>query len=317
MGQQLILFYLLSLGVFGLIFGSFANVLVWRVPRGESVVSPGSHCPACGHAIRPFDNVPFVSWMLLRARCRDCGAPIHWRYPLVELLSAVLWVLAGVVFGPTPRALVAVVLFYLLLVLSFIDLDVMRLPNVLVATVAGVGLAAAVASEATGVRLAPLLPPIPLGWLARPLPSALAGVALGAGLVGAIGAAYALVRHRAGFGMGDLKLAAAAGPFLGPYVLLALMFGSFFAVIGGVALALSKGEGPVGQRRFPFGPFLALGIVLTAVAGPTLHGVVRGARPLMRAAVADVTTEVKARMRAADSTLDVLECAITSGGGAV
>lgn len=261
--------YLVALGALGLIFGSFANVLIWRFPRGESVVSPGSHCPKCGNPIRPYDNVPVVSWLLLGARCRDCGTPIHWRYPVVEALSGVLWVAAGLRFGPTPRAAVAIVLFYMLLVLAFIDLDTMRLPNKLVGTLAFVGLAAALASQFTGLAFAPLTPLPVGGLLATPVGAALLGVLVGGGFVALLTWGYALVRGGSGFGMGDVKLIAVAGLFLGPYVLIALLLSSAFAIAGSFAL-VRGGEGPVRSRRFPFGPFLACGIVTAALAGPAI-----------------------------------------------
>jgi leader peptidase (prepilin peptidase)/N-methyltransferase len=113
--------YLAVLAVSGLLFGSFANVLIWRVPRGESIVRPASHCPSCGRPIRPLDNVPIVSWLVLRGRCRDCGERIDIRYPAVEALSGLLWLAAGLAFGPTPRAAAAVAFFYLLMVLAVID----------------------------------------------------------------------------------------------------------------------------------------------------------------------------------------------------
>jgi leader peptidase (prepilin peptidase)/N-methyltransferase len=104
--------FLTLMGAFGLIFGSFANVVIWRLPRRESLSQPPSHCPKCGTPIRPWDNVPIVSWLLLRGRCRDCGEPISWRYPAVEALSGALWVLAAAIYGPTPACIVAVVFFW-------------------------------------------------------------------------------------------------------------------------------------------------------------------------------------------------------------
>lgn len=263
-------FYLLCLAVFGLIFGSFANVVIWRFPRGESLATPGSHCPACGHPIRARDNVPIVSWLLLRRRCRDCGAPIAWRYPAVEALSGALWVAAGVAFGATPRAAVAVVLFYLLLILSFIDFDLMRLPNALVALLAGIGVCAVAVGQLTGIPLAPLTAPVAGGVLGEPVWNALAGVAAGGGFLLIVSGLYALVRGRRGLGFGDVKLIAAAGLFVGPYIVLALLVGSGLGLVGGVSLVVGGGEGPMGQRRFPFGPFLAAGIVVAALAGPAL-----------------------------------------------
>ena len=265
-------FYLLCLAVFGLIFGSFANVVIWRFPRGESVSTPGSHCPGCGHPIRPTDNIPVVSWLVLRGRCRDCGSPIAWRYPAVETLSAVLWVAAGLAFGFTPRAGVAVVLFYLLLILAFIDLDVMRLPNALVALLAAVGFGAVLAGQFTGAPFAPLTPLPTTGWPGQPVGGALLGLALGAGFLGLISGGYALVRRKRGLGMGDLKLVAAAGLFLGPYVLVALLMASAFGLVGGLPFVLRRGDGPMRQRRFPFGPFLAAGIVAASLIGPPIVG---------------------------------------------
>ena len=269
-------FWPLSLGLFGLLFGSFANVLIWRFPRGESVAFPGSHCPTCGHAIRWFDNVPILSWLVLRGKCRDCGSPIAIRYPLVELLSGLLWAGAGLRFGPTAQSVLCAVFFYVLLVLTFIDLDTFRLPNAIVATLAVGGVTAAVVSQLTGIALAPLtlaggatvgVSAGIAGWLGGPLVSALAGAALGAGLSGGIAALYSRTRGRTGLGMGDVKLLGAMGLFLGPYVLLALFAGSLAGVVGGLAGAVHSGESAT-ARRIPFGPYLALGGVLVALAGP-------------------------------------------------
>lgn len=263
-------FFLLSLGVFGLVFGSFANVVIWRLPRDESLVAPGSHCPRCGTPIRPYDNVPIVSWLLLRGRCRDCAEPISWRYPAVEATSGVLWIAAGVRFGATPRTAVAIVLFYLLLILAFIDLDTMRLPNVLVGVLAIVGLAGVVVAQLTGAPLVPLLQlPLP-GRLGSPVFSALLGVLLGVVPLGLLAVAYRGIRRRRGLGAGDLKLLAAAGLYLGPYVLVSLFIGSLLGLVGGIALSVEHGAGTMGTRRFPFGPFLAAGIVAAVLAGPAV-----------------------------------------------
>lgn len=265
-------FYLVALGVFGLVFGSFANVVIWRLPRRESVVSPGSRCPSCGHPVRPLDNVPLASWLVLRGRCRDCGAPIHWRYPLVEGLSGALWVSAGLLFGLTARAGVAIVLFYLLMILSFIDLDVMRLPNVLVVVLAVAGVVFVAVSAGTGLPLAPLTWAPAAGLFASPLASALVGAVAGSGLLALISAGYRLARGRNGLGMGDVKLMAAGGLFVGPYVLLALFLGSALATVYGLSVAGLKKQPEEGVLLvpIPFGPFLAAGLVLAAAFGPAL-----------------------------------------------
>lgn len=255
--------------LFGLLFGSFANVVIWRLPRGESLVAPGSHCPQCGHAIRWYDNIPVLSWLVLRGRCRDCGAPIPARYPLVELASGVLFALAVVRFGATPQALVAAAVFWLLLVLAVIDLDHMRLPNALVATLGGIALAGALVFELAGVPLTPLVGVSASGIFSHPLAVALAGALIGAGFSGAVAAAYAGLRKRSGLGMGDVKLLGALGLAIGPYVLLALFAGSVLGVAGWAIGSKARGrEG----ARIPFGPFVAAGGLIAALAGPEMLG---------------------------------------------
>jgi leader peptidase (prepilin peptidase)/N-methyltransferase len=222
----------LILGLFGLLFGSFANVVIWRVPRGESVSSPGSHCPRCDTPIAWYDNIPVVSWLVLRARCRHCGEPISWRYPAVESAMGAAFAVAGWTFGLSVRGLLACVLLFMLLTLSLIDLDTRRLPNVLVAILAAAGLIGAVLAQVTAVPAAPLIGQADAGLLAQPLVAALLGALLGAGLSFAIALVYALARGRQGLGMGDVKLLGALGLFLGPYVLLAYLLGNVLGVGG-------------------------------------------------------------------------------------
>jgi leader peptidase (prepilin peptidase)/N-methyltransferase len=260
-------FFLVTLTLFGLLFGSLANVVIWRVPRGESIVSPGSHCPSCGRPIAWYDNVPVLSWLLLRARCRACGEAISGRYPLVETISGVLWLAAGLRFGISVETAVCAALFYLLLVLSFIDLDTYRLPNVLVAIVAAVGAVAAVAAQVMGGSWAPLVGLTADGLLAQPVPVALAGCAIGAGLTALIAGVYGAVRGRTGLGMGDVKLLGAMGLFTGPYVLMTLGIASLIGAVVGMAASRRSGES-LAMQQIPFGPFLALGCVLTVLTGP-------------------------------------------------
>ena len=118
--------------IFGIVFGSFGNVVIWRLPRGENLSHPGSHCPKCDHAIRWYDDVPLISWLVLRAKCRDCGEPISGRYPLVELLSGVLWLSVGIVYGMNAAVLVGVPLAYLLLLAFFMNHDGNRIPNAII-----------------------------------------------------------------------------------------------------------------------------------------------------------------------------------------
>jgi leader peptidase (prepilin peptidase)/N-methyltransferase len=263
--------FVVLMGAFGLIFGSFANVVIWRLPRGESLSVPPSHCPKCGTPIRAWDNVPIVSWLLLRGRCRDCGEPISWRYPAVEALSGALWVLAGAIFGPTPVCAVAVAFFWALMILAFVDLDTGRLPNTIVGGLAVVGMAAVLASQyIPSSSAAPLVGLATSGPMSQPAVAALAGAVLGGGISTGVAGAYALVRHRAGMGFGDFKLLAVMGVFMGPYVLLVIFFASVIGAAVGVWAARRAGASDAATFRVPFGPFLAIGAVLAVWVGPPL-----------------------------------------------
>lgn len=264
-------FYLILLGAFGLLFGSFGNVLIWRVPRGESIVSPPSHCPRCGHELRWYDNVPVVSWLVLRGSCRDCNAPISPRYPIIELSSGALWVLAGWWWGVSAAAPLAIVFFYMLLVLSAIDIDTRRLPTPLVAVIGAAGVLAAVTAQMTGLPFGPLAALATTGWLAQPVIASGLGLAAGAGTAVVVALLYRMVRGREGLGFGDVRLLGAMGLVLGPFVLLAYVLGNFIGVLFAVPQALLlRGKGTLAARSIPFGPFLAAGGVLTALWGPAI-----------------------------------------------
>ena len=263
-------FYLLALFVFGLAFGSFANVVIWRFPRGESLSHPASHCPSCGTPIKWYDNVPVVSWLLLGRRCRACRVEIPVRYPVVELLGGLLWLAAGMQFGLSPQLPAAMFFYYLLLILAFIDLDTKRLPNSLVALLALVGLAGAIAAQVTGIAIVPLISAGD-GLLASPLTASLVGAAVSAGAALLIALAYQGVRKRQGFGMGDVKLLGAIGVFLGPFGLMTFLVGSVLGAAYGLLAARAEGRSLL--DTFAFGPFLALSAVLVTLGGPTVwHG---------------------------------------------
>lgn len=255
-------FFILIVVALGLSFGSFANVVIWRFPRGESLSDPPSHCPTCDTAIRARDNVPLVSWILLRGRCRSCGSPISARYPTVEALAAGLWVAAALAYGQTARFMFAAGFFYLLLILSFIDLDTMRLPNALLAILGVLGLSGTALSVLFDVVCVPL---VPAEYAQSPVISVTLGVLLGSGVSAGIAFAYYKWRGTQGFGIGDVKLLAVMGIFLGPYVLFSLFIGSVLGAGYGVA-AMKWGSAGL-RTRFPFGPFLAVGAVLTALFG--------------------------------------------------
>jgi leader peptidase (prepilin peptidase)/N-methyltransferase len=259
-------FFAVLMGVLGLAFGSFANVVIWRSPRGESLSSPPSHCPVCDTPIGARDNIPVLSWLLLKGRCRACGTRISARYPLVELLGGALWLAAALWFGPSIRAGFAAAFFYLLLILAFIDLDTMRLPNPLVGLTALIGVTGAGAAQLLDRPIVPLVEFS--GALSAPLVAAAVGAVVSAGIALLIALAYSAIRKSSGFGMGDVKLLAAIGVFLGPYGLLVLFIGSLAGAVAGIVLAARSESGL--STRFPFGPFLAAAAVLVTFVGSPL-----------------------------------------------
>ncbi|WP_350339665.1 prepilin peptidase [Actinotalea lenta] len=250
-------------GVLGLLVGSFLNVVIWRVPRGESVVSPPSACPACEHRIRPWDNVPVVSWLALRGRCRDCGAAISARYVLVESATGVLFVLTVVRFGVAWETLAFGYLAAVGLALALIDLDVHRLPDALVLpSYPVVGVVLVIASLAPGGTTGP-------GALLR-------------GLVGAVGLFtlyFALMVLRpGGMGFGDVKLAGVLGGALAWLGWGSWVVGAFAAfLLGGIfslGLLVSRRAGR--RSAIPFGPWMVLGAAVGAAWGEALWGAYLG-----------------------------------------
>jgi leader peptidase (prepilin peptidase)/N-methyltransferase len=233
----------------GLLTGSFLNVVAYRLPRGESLVSPGSHCTSCGTHVKPYDNVPVFGWLLLRGHCRACGTRISARYPIVEALTAVLAVGVVLVRHSAVGIVLGLVLVGVLVPIALIDLDKRIIPN-------KITLPAAIAAVAVGLALKPSGVPEQL----------IAGAAAGGFLL-----VFVLAYPR-GMGMGDVKLAAVLGLFLGREVAVALLAGVLAgAVVGGVVMArvgVSAGR----KTAIPFGPFLALGGVIGLLAGaPIVH----------------------------------------------
>jgi leader peptidase (prepilin peptidase) / N-methyltransferase len=230
----------------GLAVGSFLNVVAYRVPIGLSLVHPPSRCPGCETRVRPYDNVPVFSWLVLRGRCRDCSMPISARYPLVELGTAVLWVAVAVAAGgDTLRLVLGLVLVTVLVPITLIDLDLKIIPN-------KITLPAAVAAIVIGAL-------IDVGHVPEQL---IAGAGAGAFFLAA-----AMARP-GGMGMGDVKLAAVLGLYLGRAVVPAL----FAALVAGTLVgAFVVARSPEGRRtKVPFGPFLAFGGVLALLVGEGL-----------------------------------------------
>ena len=226
--------------------GSFLNVCIHRLPRHESVMHPPSQCPRCGRRLRWFENVPVVSWLALRARCAGCGEPISVMYPLVELLTAGVFVLAYFRFGMTPMLGVRLLFAGAMIVLAITDLRERLLPNAI--TYPGV---------AVGLLCSVFLPP---GII-----SALIGVLLGAGVPFLIGEAFYRLRGIEGLGMGDVKMLGMVGAFLGWQLALFTLFAaSMLGVLIGLPLTVLKRDR---YYQIPLGTFLALGALVSAFAG--------------------------------------------------
>lgn len=241
-------------GLLGLLIGSFLNVVIWRVPRGESVVSPPSACPSCGARIRARDNVPVVSWLVLRARCRSCRAPISARYPLVELGTGLLFAAVGWWAGLSPELPAFLYLAGIGVALALIDLDVHRLPDAIV------------------------LPAYPVSIVLLGLASwanddwwALARAGIGAAALYAFYFVLMVVRE-GGMGLGDVKLAGVLGLYLGWVGWGALVVGAFaaFFVGGIVSIGLVLIGGATGKTKVPFGPFMLIGAAIGIVLGEQL-----------------------------------------------
>jgi leader peptidase (prepilin peptidase) / N-methyltransferase len=240
-------FAALTAGLFGLLGGSFLNVVAFRLPRGESLAHPRSRCPSCQTPIRPYDNVPVLSWLLLRGRCRDCRAPIAARYPLIEAGTAVLAVAVVLVKGADADVWLPLALLALLVPVTLIDLDRRIIPN----RITGPG---AVAALVIGALVAP-------GDLPQQL---IAGAAAGAFLL------VPALLYPAGMGMGDVKLAGMMGLFLGRDVAVAILVALIAGALVGAGIMARLGVQRGRKTGVPFGPFLALGGLAAILVGPSV-----------------------------------------------
>jgi leader peptidase (prepilin peptidase)/N-methyltransferase len=231
----------------GLAVGSFLNVCIYRLPRGESLISPGSRCPSCGYELRWLDNIPVVSYALLGGRCRKCRTRISSRYPIVELITMVLFLVHGLVFGWTPLLAVRLLFACAMVVLFAIDLEHQILPDVIT------------------------LPGIVVGWtcsafLPPGLSSALPGSLVGGGVLFAIGELWFRLRKIEAMGFGDVKMLAMVGAFLGlKLVILTFVLSSFVGGVVGAVLIMS-GRGSLASK-VPFGTFLALAALVASLWG--------------------------------------------------
>ena len=231
---------------FGLIIGSFLNVCIYRLPLKKSVVWPASRCPECDAPIQPFDNIPVLSYLALRGRCRACKAPISVKYPVIEALTGALFLAAYLMFEP-PVLYQRLVFGCAMIVLSVIDLEHRILPDLI--TLPGILL---------GFALSFFMPP---GWL-----DSLLGIVLGGGSLWLMGEVYFRLRHEEGMGFGDVKMLAMIGAFLGwKLMLLTLVLSSFLgSVIGLGMIAIRLGDL---KYALPFGSFLAIGAICASTVG--------------------------------------------------
>lgn len=272
-------FAITAIFVFGALIGSFLNVVIHRVPRGLSVVFPNSACPTCGTAIKAFDNIPILSWLLLRGRCRSCGEPIAIRYPLVELANASLYVVALWIIGLNPFLPVAFLFLSGMLSLILIDAEHMILPNVINFPLLFVFLSARAVFPmiAPGQYFSDLdsWPASALTALPPPVASLAAGLfggLVGGGFLWMVGEFWKRVRGIDAMGLGDVKMMFAVGALLGwKLTFLAVFLGAMSGAVAGMALVARHKDTNM-QTQIPFGIFLGIGSVISLLAGERIIG---------------------------------------------
>jgi leader peptidase (prepilin peptidase)/N-methyltransferase len=260
--------------VLGAVIGSFLNVVIHRVPNDESIVFPNSACPKCRTRIRGYDNIPVVSWLILRGRCRNCHEPISPRYPAVELLTALLFLLVYWQVGPSAFLPVALIFVSAMVALIFIDAEHMILPNVityplLIFAFAVRLLFGSVPGNSYGLdvglwpfRLESLLPV----W-SQMFIGGLIGAVAGGGFLWVIGEGWKRLRGVEAMGLGDVKMMAAVGALLGwRLTMLSIFFGAFTGAVAGIAVILRQKDRDL-QTQIPFGIFLGIGSIMTLLFG--------------------------------------------------
>jgi leader peptidase (prepilin peptidase)/N-methyltransferase len=234
----------------GLMLGSFMNVCIYRLPRGLSPVRPRSGCPNCGHMLAWYENVPVVSYLVLRGRCRKCRVAISPMYPIIEAITGAVFLAGYLWYGPSALLIVRLAFAWAMIALFVIDYQHQILPNVI--TIPGI-----VIGILSNILAGP-------GWIAS-----IIGAAVGAGSLYAIAEIYYRVRHEEGLGMGDVKMLGMIGAFLGwKLVLLTLVISSFLGSIVGVFVLVSRKESL--KYAMPFGTFLAVGALVASVVGDAI-----------------------------------------------
>ena len=254
----------------GLVVGSFLNVCILRIPAGESIVLPASHCPKCGKAIAPYDNVPVLSWLALGGKCRNCKTPISAMYPLVELLTGLLFAACAATFGLTLATGKWAIFCALLVVLAVTDVRERLLPDKVNLTGGLLGLAwsgVVPVGDGTSLWLSNRMFEFPPPPPALSVADSLLGALVGAGVLWLFAEGYFRLRGREGMGLGDVKMMGMAGTFLGvKAVLLTIMAGAVLGSVLGMAFLLFQRKG--GDYELPFGLFLAAGGLVAVFYGP-------------------------------------------------
>lgn len=242
-GIEIILVFIL-----GLIVGSFSNVCIYRIPRNESIIYPASHCPKCSSTILAKDNIPLLSYVLLKGRCPNCGSRISIQYPVVEFLTGLVYVIIYQIYGVSVQSLIYIILSSALIIIAFIDLGEQVIPEVI--SLPGI---------VVGLILSFFVHHISF------VNSAL-GIVLGGGIILVIRLAGSLIFKKESMGIGDIELTAMIGAFLGwRYITISLFLGFFLGALTGIFLILSKIKSR--EDAVPFGPFIVLGSFITLLWG--------------------------------------------------
>jgi len=234
--------------ILGLVLGSFSNVCIYRIPRNESIIFPASHCPKCNSPIKPIDNIPLLSYILLKGRCRNCKSKIAIQYPIVELLTGIIYLIIYLIYGLTIQTLIYIILSSALIIITFIDLNEQIVPDII------------------------SLPGIVIGFIISffvpylSYANSALGILVGGGIILIIGLAGSAIFKKEAMGGGDVKLAAMIGAFLGwRYIITSLFLGFFLGALAGIILILSKIKSR--EDTVPFGPFIVLGSIITILWG--------------------------------------------------
>ncbi|HAJ32596.1 MAG TPA: prepilin peptidase [Candidatus Atribacteria bacterium] len=245
-GIEIVLIFIL-----GLIVGSFSNVCIYRIPRNESIVYPASHCLSCHSPIKPVDNIPLLSYILLKGRCRNCKSKISIQYPVVEFLTGFIYLIIYLIYGLSIQTLIYIILSSALIIITFIDLNEKIVPDVI--SLPGIVI---------GFIISFFVPYISF------INSAL-GVVVGGGIILVIGLIGTAIFKKEAMGGGDVKLAAMIGAFLGwRYIIISLFLGFFLGALAGIILILSKIKSR--EDVVPFGPFIVIGSLITLLWGENI-----------------------------------------------